>query len=576
MSDSLIADVTFPLITAPDTKKPLQAQIRFACEDGYHPSISVHSLIDKSEIDTISLVFGTSCSLSSKDHHGLRTLRLDFFPPFAGQRDVSHVRPASLLASHLKLQISFSDREKCALFARVIKDALLQKALLKHQYTAELQAPIDDHSSTVMYAIKVSKPSSQVTTISRRFTDFKKLHDQLGSLGIPVRKLPGKDWKAVVSSKKHDPERLAAKATKLGRFIDSICSHERTAKLPVVIEFLSLDSGAESSGAAIGNMSLHDSPSSVAVSISKDGARADVSASGVHSEVELRNVCVSTFSVLKDTHDGHTSEYVDYEIAVTYQTATTPSETVTKTLHKRFSDFRRLQKDLEAEEIQVPMLPGKAWLVVTHKAKFDANRLHVKQGNLSQFLAECAKSEAIHQNAIFLEFCGLGKSSGLATKAKPRIDTDMAEAKKLRRAGKWAECYQLYLQCAEEGNSEAQAWVGHCLINAKGVSRDEAKAVGFFKQSAESGLSMAQVKLGACFEQGIGVAKNAVEAVKWYRLSADQNNSAAQYSLGVCLYEGIGCARDVDQAIRLLESSRDLGVDQAKVALQRIQDLRDE
>ena len=585
MSDSLAADVTFPHVIAPDTKKPLQAQIRFACEEGYHPSISVHSLIDKSEIDTISLVYGTACSLSSKDYHGLRTLRLDFFPPFAGQREVSHVRPASLLASHLKLQICFSDREKCALFARAVKDALLQKALLKHHYTAELQAPIDDLSSTVMYPIKLSKSSSQaapaaspsaVTTISRRFTDFKKLHDQLVSLGIPVRKLPGKDWKAVVSSKKHDPERLAAKATKLGRFIDAICSHERTAKLPVVIDFLSLDSGVESSGAAIGSMSLHDSPASLSVSASKDGARSEASSSGVRGEVELRNVCVSTFSVMKETHDGHTSEYVDYEIAVTYQTAATPSETATKTLHKRFSDFRRLQKDLEAEEIHVPMLPGKAWLAVTHKAKFEANRLHVKQGNLSQFLAECTKSDTIVQNANFLEFCGLGKSAGMTTKAKPRIDTDMAEAKKLRRAGKWAECYQLYLQCAEEGNSEAQAWVGHCLINAKGVSRDEAKAVVYFKQSAESGLSMAQVKLGACYEQGIGVAKNAAEAVKWYRLSADQNNSAAQYSLGVCLYEGIGCVRDVDQAIRLLESSRDLGVDQAKVALQRIQDLRDE
>jgi TPR repeat protein len=184
------------------------------------------------------------------------------------------------------------------------------------------------------------------------------------------------------------------------------------------------------------------------------------------------------------------------------------------------------------------------------------------------------KSPAIVRNIKFLEFCGLGKGAAVGAKDKPRIEIDMLNAKKLRRAGKWAECYQLYLQCAEEGNSEAQAWVGHCLINAKGVPRDESRAVTYFKSSAESGLSMAQVKLGACYEQGIGVPKNPSEAVKWYRLSADQNNSAAQYSLGVCLFEGIGCSRDVDQAIRLLESSRDLGVDQAKVALQRIEELR--
>jgi hypothetical protein len=100
-----------------------------------------------------------------------------------------------------------------------------------------------------MYSIKVSKRSQQApsaessaSTIQRRFTAFKE-HANLVSLGIPVRKLPGKDWKAVVKSKKHDPERLAAKATKLARFIEAICSHDRTAKLPAVLEFLSVGTG---------------------------------------------------------------------------------------------------------------------------------------------------------------------------------------------------------------------------------------------------------------------------------------------------------------------------------------------
>jgi hypothetical protein len=155
-----------------------------------------------------------------------------------------------MLASHLKLLISFSDRDKCATFARAIKDALVEKAILKYHYSAQLLAPVDDQSGTVMYSIKVSKRSQQApsaetsaSTIQRRFTAFKELHANLVSLGIPVRKLPGKDWKAVVKSKKHDPERLAAKATKLARFIEAICSHDRTAKLPAVLEFLSVGTG---------------------------------------------------------------------------------------------------------------------------------------------------------------------------------------------------------------------------------------------------------------------------------------------------------------------------------------------
>ncbi len=46
-----------------------------------------------------------------------------------------------------------------------------------------------------------------------------------------------------MKSKKHDPERLAAKATKLARFIEAICSHDHTAKLPAVLEFLSVGTG---------------------------------------------------------------------------------------------------------------------------------------------------------------------------------------------------------------------------------------------------------------------------------------------------------------------------------------------
>jgi hypothetical protein len=105
----------------------------------------------------------------------MRTLRLTLFPPFAGQRDVAHVRPSFMLALHLKLLISFSDRDNCANFARAMKDALVEKTILKYHYSAQLLAPVDDPSGTVMYSIKVSRRSQQapsaessVSTIQRR------------------------------------------------------------------------------------------------------------------------------------------------------------------------------------------------------------------------------------------------------------------------------------------------------------------------------------------------------------------------------------------------------------------------
>jgi len=92
---------------------------------------------------------------------------------------------------------------------------------------------------------------------------------------------------------------------------------------------------------------------------------------------------------------------VSYDIAVTYLATvlvfSDVDRTGSKVLNKRFSDFRSLQKELSEQIVDVPVLPGQAWLAVTHKAKFDANRLHIKQGQ-PRSVAECMKSPTIVQH----------------------------------------------------------------------------------------------------------------------------------------------------------------------------------
>ena len=78
---------------------------------------------------------------------------------------------------------------------------------------------------------------------------------------------------------------------------------------------------------------------------------------------------------------------------------------------------------------------------------------------------------------------------------------------------------------------------GRLLYAGKGVAKDQAEAVKWFRKAAEQNYAQAQYNLGVCYTHGEGVAKDPVEAVKWYRKAAEQNLAKAQYNLGFCLLQ---------------------------------------
>ena len=64
-----------------------------------------------------------------------------------------------------------------------------------------------------------------------------------------------------------------------------------------------------------------------------------------------------------------------------------------------------------------------------------------------------------------------------------------------------------------------------------------------FYKEAEAGQAWAQYEVGECYYHGRGVSKDYAEAVKWYRKAADQGNAQAQFSLGWCYADGKGVSR---------------------------------
>lgn len=85
--------------------------------------------------------------------------------------------------------------------------------------------------------------------------------------------------------------------------------------------------------------------------------------------------------------------------------------------------------------------------------------------------------------------------------------------------------YEWLIQAADKGHAEAQCFMGL-------MSKDDVKAVHYWRMAAEKGLALAQFGLGVAYQNGKGVTQDGHEARRWYNAAASQGNLAAQYNLG--------------------------------------------
>ena len=57
--------------------------------------------------------------------------------------------------------------------------------------------------------------------------------------------------------------------------------------------------------------------------------------------------------------------------------------------------------------------------------------------------------------------------------------------------------------------------------NGRGVLKDDAEAVRWYRLAADQGDATAKSNLGFMYTNGRGVLKDDAEAMRWYRLAAD-------------------------------------------------------
>ncbi len=75
----------------------------------------------------------------------------------------------------------------------------------------------------------------------------------------------------------------------------------------------------------------------------------------------------------------------------------------------------------------------------------------------------------------------------------------------------------IWLPQAQQGNSEAQVYVGEIYEKGYGLLPDYAVAAHWYQKAAAQGSSRAQINLGYLYEKGLGVDQDLVSALNWYR-----------------------------------------------------------
>ena len=112
------------------------------------------------------------------------------------------------------------------------------------------------------------------------------------------------------------------------------------------------------------------------------------------------------------------------------------------------------------------------------------------------------------------------------------------------RRGEYATAYRLWQPLADEGDSDAQFYLGFMNEYGQGVARNGLEAIRWYRKAADQDHAFAQFRLGDLYSSGEGSPPNDTEAAQWYRLAADQCLGGAQFNLGMMYAKGQGVPQD--------------------------------
>ena len=121
---------------------------------------------------------------------------------------------------------------------------------------------------------------------------------------------------------------------------------------------------------------------------------------------------------------------------------------------------------------------------------------------------------------------------------------DFVKGSTAYQSGDFATALQEWIPLAQQGDANAQFYVGWMYYNGEGVPKDAKTGGKWITLAAEQGDATYQSFLGEMYIRGQGVLKDDKTAMKWFTLAAEQGDADAQYALGVIYRFGEGVLQD--------------------------------
>jgi Sel1 repeat len=112
------------------------------------------------------------------------------------------------------------------------------------------------------------------------------------------------------------------------------------------------------------------------------------------------------------------------------------------------------------------------------------------------------------------------------------------DPKKAFESGDYETALSLWMPLAENGDAEAQNYLGILYSLGMGVSRDYKKSLKWYERSAKAGYADAQRNYGDMINFGRGVPKDNFQAYKWYFAASQQGNKKAERQIAVIAASG--------------------------------------
>lgn len=126
---------------------------------------------------------------------------------------------------------------------------------------------------------------------------------------------------------------------------------------------------------------------------------------------------------------------------------------------------------------------------------------------------------------------------------------------------------QPLLSRAEAGDPAAMFYLGAKYSEGRGVPKDEAEGLRWYRKVAERGHSGAMLNVGNSYYNGRGVAEDRTEAAHWFRRAAERGHAGAMYNLAICYAGGQGVEKDETEAVKWFRASAAKGNPRAMAAL---------